>query len=77
VSEYVVTIDVRTYEPKERHPLIFKAIDALQTGEKLLLINDHDPRPFYYQLMAEHPNEYTWADLEKGPEQWQAAIGKN
>lgn len=77
VSPYVVTIDIRIYEPKDRHPLIFNAIDSLQAGERLLLINDHDPRPFYYQLMAERPNQYTWMDLEQGPEQWQAVIAKN
>ena len=32
------------------------------------LINDHDPKPLYYQFMMERTDEFTWEYLEEGPE---------
>jgi uncharacterized protein (DUF2249 family)/quercetin dioxygenase-like cupin family protein len=68
------TLDVREIAPRERHPLIFNAFAALAPGASLLLINDHDPKPLYYQLQAEHPGEVGWTYAESGPEVWQVAI---
>ncbi len=71
-----VTIDVRGMVPRERHPLIFSKIDALAAGETLRLINDHDPKPLYYQLMAERPGAIAWEYIEEGPEVWQVRMTK-
>ena len=73
---YASTLDVRKMEPRERHPLIFSTFDALEAGQTLLLVNDHDPKPLYYQFKAESQAEFTWEYLEKGPEVWRVAIGK-
>ncbi|MCH2222338.1 MAG: DUF2249 domain-containing protein [Dechloromonas sp.] len=70
------TIDVRPIVPRERHPLIFGSFDKLQPGEALLLVNDHDPKPLFYQFQAEASGEFTWDYLENGPEVWQVRIGK-
>lgn len=70
------TVDVRTIVPRERHPLIFGSFNALQPGESLLLINDHDPKPLFYQFQAELPGIFTWYYVEQGPDVWQVAIGK-
>ena len=70
------TIDVRPIVPRERHPLIFGSFDKLQPGEALLLVNDHDPKPLFYQFQAESKGEFTWDYLETGPEVWQVRIGK-
>jgi uncharacterized protein (DUF2249 family) len=43
-------IDVRNMVPRERHPLIFKTFDELAKGQTFELINDHDPKPLYYQF---------------------------
>jgi uncharacterized protein (DUF2249 family) len=40
------------------------------------LINDHDPKPLHYQLMAEYENKFEWEYLEQGPEVWRVSIGK-
>ncbi len=69
-------IDVRTIPPRERHPLIFSTFRELAAGESLLLINDHDPKPLYYQFQAEHTNQFNWDYLEQGPDVWQVRIGK-
>ncbi|MFC5302584.1 DUF2249 domain-containing protein [Azospira restricta] len=70
------TVDVRTIPPRERHPLIFGSFDELAPGEALLLINDHDPKPLFYQFQAESRGEFTWDYLETGPEVWQVRIGR-
>jgi uncharacterized protein (DUF2249 family) len=45
-------LDVRNVAPRERHTLIFDIYTALKPGEAFVLINDHDPRPLYYQWRA-------------------------
>jgi hypothetical protein len=42
----------------------------------LLLTNDHDPKPLYYQLQAESTGQFSWDYLEQGPERWQVRIGR-
>ncbi|HVU70135.1 MAG TPA: DUF2249 domain-containing protein [Ktedonobacteraceae bacterium] len=68
------TLDVRTIVPRERHPLIFSRLDALAQGEALLLVNDHDPKPLRYQLMAERPEQFSWEPQTEGPEEWAIRI---
>ena len=69
-------IDVRTIPPRERHPLIFSTFRALARGGSLLLVNDHDPRPLYYQFQAEMGEPFQWEYLETGPEVWKVRIGR-
>ncbi|MCK9381442.1 MAG: DUF2249 domain-containing protein [Sulfuritalea sp.] len=73
---FKTTVDVRTIPPRERHPLIFGTFDGLAAGEALLLVNDHDPKPLYYQFQAESKGQFTWDYLESGPDVWQVKIGK-
>lgn len=69
-------IDVRTLVPAQRHAKIFELVDALAPGASFILVNDHDPKPLYYQLEAEYPGQYSWSYLESGPLVWQVAIGR-
>jgi len=39
-------------------------------------VNDHDPRPLYYQFAAERAGTFTWDYLEKGPDLWRIRIGR-
>ena len=72
----MTTVDVRTIIPRERHPLIFNTFDALAPGESFELVNDHDPKPLYYQLQAERPGKLAWTYLEQGPEVWRVNVGR-
>lgn len=72
----ITTLDVRNIVPRERHPLIFERLEALQVGEALRLVNDHDPKPLRYQIMAEYPDMFAWEPEEQGPEQWVIRIRK-
>ncbi len=71
-----ITVDVRGMEPRLRHPLIFETFDKLQPGQAFLLVNDHDPKPLYYQFQAERAGQVVWAPQEKGPERWVIRIEK-
>lgn len=71
-----VELDVREMIPRERHPRIFETFDALAPGQTMRLINDHDPKPLYYQLMAERAGQAGWEYLEDGPTVWQVEIAK-
>ena len=70
------TVDVRTIIPRERHPRIFKTYHDLAPGASFLLVNDHDPKPLYYQFQAELGEPFEWDYLESGPEVWRVRIGK-
>ncbi len=76
MSQATTTIDVRQIPPVERHPLIFGQFHALQAGESLELVNDHDPRPLYFQMNAQAPEAFTWTYLQSGPDVWRVSIGK-
>ena len=70
-------IDVTILEPRMKHPAIFKVFDELNGGECLVIHNDHDPKPVYYQLLGERGNIFRWEYLEEGPESWEVKITKN
>ncbi len=67
-------VDVRQITPRERHPLIFSTFRALPTGHAMELVNDHDPRPLFYQFQAELPGGFSWDYLETGPDTWRVRI---
>lgn len=69
-------LDVRSLAPKDRHTIIFTTFENLQPGRAFVLVNDHDPKPLYYQFQFEHKNEFTWDYLEQGPDVWKVRIGK-
>lgn len=69
-----IDLDVRALTPRERHERIFHDLEGLATEQSLRLINDHDPKPLYYQLMAEHPGTFDWVPDEQGPEVWSVII---
>ena len=73
----IETLFVPDLQPALKHPTIFIKFDALKQGESFVIINDHDPKPLYYQLLAERGNIFTWEYLEQGPEIWKVYIKKN
>jgi len=76
MSTAAATVDVRSITPRERHPLIFSTFRDLPPGAAMELVNDHDPKPLYYQFQAETPGRFAWDYLEQGPEVWRVAIRK-
>jgi AhpD family alkylhydroperoxidase len=69
-------LDVRAEPPVRRHAVIFETFEALAPGAGFELVNDHDPKPLYYQFAAERPGAFTWEYIEEGPEVWRVRIGR-
>lgn len=69
-------VDVRIVPPARRHPVIFARLEQLTVGESIVLVNDHDPKPLYYQIRAEMPGEFDWEYIEAGPEDWRVRISR-
>jgi len=76
MSDNERVLDVRQEIPARRHELIFETYSALPAGDGFVLVNDHDPKPLYYQFAAEHPNLFEWDYLEEGPQVWRVRIGR-
>ena len=72
VNEY----DVRAYTPTERHEIFYKAFADLKPGEAFVFINDHDPKPLYYQMEAESKEPFKWEYLQKDPMEWRVRVIK-
>ncbi|MBV6453543.1 MAG: hypothetical protein FNNCIFGK_00777 [Bacteroidia bacterium] len=72
----VNTFDVRPYTPSDRHEMFYKAFADIKTGEAFEFINDHDPKPLYYQMEAESKEPFRWEYLEKGPVVWKVRVIK-
>jgi uncharacterized protein (DUF2249 family) len=69
-------LDVRPLRKPDKHPAIFQAYAALQAGESLLLVSDHDPRHLRDEFEVEHPGSYGWDYLAKDPGAWRIRITK-
>ena len=70
-------LDIRPLPPMDRHPLIFNQFESLAPGEWFVLVNDHDPKPLFYQFQAELTGQFTWDYELQGPREWRVRIGKN
>ncbi|MEO8246132.1 MAG: DUF2249 domain-containing protein [Chloroflexota bacterium] len=71
-----LALDVRNEPPIRRHTMIFDAFDALDVDTAFILVNDHDPKPLYYQFAAEQGGTFSWEYLEEGPTVWRVRIGR-
>ncbi|WP_373045363.1 DUF2249 domain-containing protein [Vulgatibacter sp.] len=69
-------LDVRPIPPRHKHSTIFETFNALAGGQSFTLVNDHDPKPLYYQFNMEMQGRFEWEYLEEGPEVWRVRIGK-
>jgi uncharacterized protein (DUF2249 family)/iron-sulfur cluster repair protein YtfE (RIC family) len=67
-------LDVRTLPHGARHEIIFGKLHALTPGERLFIVNDHDPKPLRYQLDAAWPGTFDWAYVSAGPQVWRIEI---
>lgn len=69
-------LDVRVIPPREKHPAIFRTFDDLAAGQGFVLVNDHNPKPLYYEFEAERTGTFEWTYLEQGPDVWRVEIRK-
>ena len=69
-------MDLRPYPPTERHEMFYKAFADIKPGEAFEFVNDHDPKPLYYQMEAESKESFRWEYVEQGPEQLKVRVIK-
>ena len=69
-------MDLRPFPPAQRHDLFYKAFADITPGEAFEFLNDHDPKPLYYQMEAESKEPFRWEYLQEGPEVWKVRVVK-
>jgi uncharacterized protein (DUF2249 family) len=52
--DLIYPFDARGIAKRFRHAAIFGALDALQPGDTMRFVNDHDPLPLLAQLRARY-----------------------
>jgi uncharacterized protein (DUF2249 family) len=72
------TLDVRDVPQKDRHPQIKTTFADMDSGEVMEIINDHDPKPLFYEMQAEEDAlDADGYEVERrGPEEFVATFPK-
>lgn len=72
------TVDLRDVPPQKRHGLVMDTFEALDSEETLTLVNDHEPRPLFYQMQAEVDafDADGYSVEENGPKEYVATFPK-
>lgn len=63
----VYAFDARGVAKRFRHAAIFGAIDALDAGETMRFVNDHDPVPLLHQLQARYGDAVAIEYVQRSP----------
>jgi uncharacterized protein (DUF2249 family) len=69
-------IDVTEINPIDRIGVIYTTFDSLQPGERMELINDHDPAHLHQKLRVDRGGQFDWNYLQEGPVEWRILITK-
>ncbi|HEY8375277.1 MAG TPA: DUF2249 domain-containing protein [Nannocystis sp.] len=76
-DEKRVVLDVRPVPPKDRFDMIMGAYEALEPGQVLDLLVDHDPECMYYTLKATQGDAaFDFEYLLRGPVDWRVEVRK-
>lgn len=67
-AESIYGFDARGIAKRFRHAAIFGALDALQPGEIMRFVNDHDPIPLLGQMMARYGEGVKIEYRQRAPE---------
>jgi uncharacterized protein (DUF2249 family) len=63
----IYPFDARGIAKRFRHAAIFGALDALQPGEVMRFVNDHDPLPLLQQMQARYGSAVEIAYRQREP----------
>jgi uncharacterized protein (DUF2249 family) len=63
----IYPFDARGVAKRFRHAAIFGALDALQPGETMRFVNDHDPLPLLEQLRLRYGERVDIEYLQREP----------
>jgi len=74
MTQTAVRVDAQSIPPHARHATIFATFAELAPGQTMELVNNHDPRPLFFQFQNVVPGQFDWSYLEQGPVTWRVAI---
>ena len=63
----IYPLDARGIARRFRHAAIFGALDALNPGETMRFMNDHDPLPLLDQIATRYADAVTIRYVERNP----------
>jgi uncharacterized protein (DUF2249 family) len=63
----IYPFDARGIAKRFRHAAIFGALDALNRGETMRFVNDHDPLPLLDQLATRYGEKVTVRYVQRDP----------
>jgi uncharacterized protein (DUF2249 family) len=69
-------LDARTVPHAIRHATVFGALDAVATGQALVLLAPHDPLPLLSHMEARTPGAFAVEYLERGPDTWRLRLAR-
>ncbi len=67
-SDAIYPFDARGIAKRFRHAAIFGALDALNPGERMRFVNDHNPIPLLQQMQARYGDRVEINYLDQGPQ---------
>lgn len=66
-QDMIYPFDARGIAKRFRHAAIFGALDALNSGERMRFVNDHDPLPLLDQLRNRYGDAVAIEYLQRDP----------
>jgi uncharacterized protein (DUF2249 family) len=67
LQDQIYPFDARGIAKRFRHAAIFGALDALNPGERMRFVNDHDPLPLLDQLRGRYGAAVDIQYLQRNP----------
>ena len=69
-------LDIRNLPPAHRYEKLLTTFKNLAPAESFEFVNDHDPKPVYFQFCSIFGDVVDWEYLEEGPEVWKIKVTK-
>lgn len=69
-------LDVRAIPHRLRHATVHGALGTVRSGESIILVAPHDPKPLLAEIEQRYPGDFTVSYLTSGPEAWRLALSR-
>jgi uncharacterized protein (DUF2249 family) len=76
LATFDAVINVTELKPIDRLGVIYTTFDSLESGQRMEIINDHDPIHLHQKLGTDRGGQFDWKYLQEGPVEWRIAITK-
>lgn len=70
-------LDVRQIPHAIRHGAVFGALSAIGSGQSLILVAPHDPKPLLAQIAERENGAFAVNYLTEGPEEWRLELKRS